>query len=167
MKKKLICMMILSLFLFGCSGQKELVNQEDYIVCQQDSPGLPNQEQIAYEFNIGNEVCQAMVRAELWQNGECRESFPVILNKGTKKLNISILYTTFDTGKQEVEVLLRTGTASGEVDAYYELPKNVVSYGFTAYANEEVIEIKPEEEKILGRWSLTWGMASEQLRVRV
>lgn len=63
----------------GCTPQK------DTLKFIQGSASPFHTQSFSYEMKLGHQVNSAAVDAELWQNGICTKSAPVLLPKETKK----------------------------------------------------------------------------------
>lgn len=155
MKTKGLFLVLLALVicLAGCTSK------QDTLKFIYENAGLPNKECASYEVNIGDKVGGATVVAELWQNGECTKSTPLILNNETDKIYISIFVDGF--GKEDdakgLNVQIEADEVSGSILTYFELPAELIGYSFTAYDDKEVINVTAGEEILLGAMAFDTG----------
>lgn len=103
----------------GCTPQKDMLK---FI---QGSASPFHTQSFSYEMKLGHQVNSAAVDAELWQNGICTKSAPVLLPKETKKLACSLLIdrSEADGAAKGVSVQLDTDEASGSALTFFELPR--------------------------------------------
>lgn len=129
----------------GCTPQK------DTLKFIQGSANPFHTQSFSYEVKLGHQINGAAVAAELWQNGVCTESAPVLLPKETKKLACSLLIDRSETdgAMKGVSVQLDTDEASGSVLTFFELPRKVLGYSFTAYEDRKIIDIHAGEDVLL------------------
>lgn len=114
---------------------------------------------MSYQVDIGNKVGGATVVAELWRQGECIKSTPLVLNNETEKIYISLLVDGFGTedDKKGLNVQIETNETSGSILTYFELPTDITGYSFTAYEDKEVIVVTADEEILLGAMAFDMG----------
>ncbi len=103
----------------GCTPQK------DTLKFIQGSASPFHTQSFSYEMKLGHQVNSAAVDAELWQNGICTKSAPVLLPKETKKLACSLLIdrSEADGAAKGVSVQLDTDEASGSALTFFVLPR--------------------------------------------
>ena len=146
--RKAVCLLaVFAIFasLAGCTGQK------DTITFHSEWSSLTNNKRASYDVNIGNKVGGASVTAGLWQDGQCTESTPVILNSGTKTIDISLLIDELwtENAEKSLNVQICTDEQSGSVLAAFPLPEGIIGYSFAAYNDREKIEVNAGEDVIL------------------
>lgn len=155
MKKRYSIILVLSLMLFmnGCT------NQADSLKYIHENAGGSHIKLASYEVNIGNKVGGGTLVAELWQNGECTEGSPVTLNNQTKEIGISLLIdgSGTDESAKGLNAQIDVDEALGSELTYFELPQGIIGYSFTAYEDNEVIEISEDEEVILAALAFDTG----------
>jgi len=162
-KKKLFGVILIVIGIVICLGvgvnfvKKQ--KQEDTLKFLKENVSPINTECADYEVNIGKNVGGATIIAELWQDGVCTQSSPVILNTQTSYLNISLLMDGFGTneGIQGLNVQIDTNERVSSMLTYFELPSQVRGYSFTAYDNKEVIKVNAGEEHILAAMAFDLG----------
>lgn len=163
MKKtvELLSFLVLVFILSGCS------RNQDSITFVKDNVTPGNLQCADFKVNIGKKVRGAKIIAELWQNGVCTESTPVIINDETKEIHIMISVDGFGTtkGVQGINTQIDTNKL-GSALAYFELPTQVLGYSFTAYNENEVIEINPDTEVILAAMGFDTGAGVRTLDCR-
>lgn len=148
-----ITILALVICLAGCKSK------QDTLKFIYENVGLPNKECASYEVNIGNKVGGATVVAELWRNGECTKSTPLILNNETDKIYVSLLVDEFgeEDGAKGLNVQIETDEASGSILTYFELPTETIGYSFTAYDDKEIIKVTAGEELLIGAMAFDTG----------
>lgn len=162
-KKKLFGVILIVIGIVICLGvgvnfvKKQ--KQEDTLKFLKENVSPINTECADYEVNIGKNVGGATIIAELWQDGVCTQSSPVILNTQTSYLNISLLMDGFGTneGIQGLNVQIDTNERVSSMLTYFDLPSQVRGYSFTAYDNKEVIKVNAGEEHILAAMAFDLG----------
>ena len=129
----------------GCTPQK------DTLKFLQGSASPFHMQSFSYEIKLGHQVNGAAVDAELWQNGVCTKSAPILLPKETKKLACSLLIdrSEADGAAKGVSVQLDTDEAVGSALTFFELPQKVLGYSFTAYEDRKIIDLHAGEEVLL------------------
>lgn len=154
-KKKLFVLLLIVIGIVICLGvgvnfvKKQ--KQEDTLKFLKENVSPTNTQCADYEVNIGKNTDSATIIAELWQDGVCTQSSPVILNTKTSYLHISLLMDGFGTneGIHGLNVQIDTNERVSSMLTYFDLPSQVRGYSFTAYDNKEVIKVNAGEEHIL------------------
>lgn len=133
----------LLLLLGGCAGKK------DSLTFLHERASAPGQTLVSYDVRIGNEVGEAIVVAELWENGTCTQSAPLPLCAGTEKLSVSFLPDggAPQAGYTDVSVQMRAG--ENAVPAHFALPDGVSGTLFSAYRDGETLPVSAGEAKVL------------------
>ena len=141
--------------LAGCGGQK------DTLRFVYEKTGMPDQECVSYEVDIGREAGGAAVTAELWEDGECTASTPLTLGRETEELHISLLAEGSGTEKDGLYVQMETGEVSGSLLTYFALPAGWTGYSFSAYKDGDILPVHAGEEIVLAAMALIPATASE------
>lgn len=133
--------------------------QQDTLKFLKEDLAPANTQYADYEVNIGKNVGGATITAELWQDGVCVKSSPVVLNNQTDRLHISLLTDGFGTneGIRGLNAQIDTNEKAGSELTYFELPPQVKGYSFSAYEHKEVIKANAGEEKILAAMAFDLG----------
>ena len=163
MKKKLFGVILIVSGIIICLGvgvnfvKKQ--KQEDTLKFLKEDVSPINTEYADYEVNIGKNTNGATIIAELWQDGVCTQSSPVILNTQTSHLHISLLMDGLGTneGIHGLNVQIDTNERVSSMLTYFELPSQVRGYSFAAYDNKEVIKVNAGEEHILAAMAFDLG----------
>lgn len=154
-KKKLFGVLLIVIGIVICLGvgvnYVKKQKQEDTLKFIKENVSPINTEYADYEVNIGKNTDGATIIAELWKDGVCTQSSPVILNTQTSHLHISLLMDGFGTneGIHGLNVQIDTNERVSAMLTYFDLPSKVRGYSFNAYDNKEVIKVNAGEEHIL------------------
>ncbi|MBS6195503.1 MAG: hypothetical protein KH828_07985 [Clostridiales bacterium] len=157
-----IISLVLGFSLSACSGKHDTLK----FVRENVTPA--RMQCADFEVNIGNEVGGAKIIAELWQDGACTESTPVIINDEIKEIHMMFSVDGFGKAEevQGLNVQIDTNEKSGSLLTYFELPAQISGYSFTAYDKNEVIEVNPDEEVILAAMAFDTGAGVRTLDCR-
>lgn len=137
--------------LTGCGGQK------DTLRFVYEKTGVPDQECVSYEVDIGREAGGAAVTAELWEDDECTASTPLTLGRETEELHISLLAEGRGTEKDGLYVQMETGEASGSLLTCFGLPSGWTGYSFSAYKDGDILPVHAGEEIVLAAMTFDTG----------
>lgn len=137
--------------LTGCGGQK------DTLRFVYEKTGVPDQECVSYEVDIGREAGGAAVTAELWEDGACTASTPLTLGRETEELHISLLAEGRGTEKDGLYVQMETGEVSGSILTYFALPAGWTGYSFSAYEDGDILPVHAGEEIVLAAMAFDTG----------
>lgn len=137
--------------LTGCGGQK------DTLRFVYEKTGVPDQECVSYEVDIGREAGGAAVTAELWEDGECTVSTPLTLGRETEELHISLLAEGHGTEKDGLYVQIETGEISGSLLTCFGLPSGWTGYSFSAYKDGDILPVRADEEIVLAAMTFDTG----------
>lgn len=133
--------------------------QKDTLTFVRNEAVPANMERADYSIQIGNAVGGAAVTAELWMDGECITSAPVIINSETKALHVLCRIDSSDAESETrgMQVQLDTDEKAGSLITYFDLPATVRGYSFTAYENGEVLEVSTDKDSILAALAFDIG----------
>lgn len=137
--------------LTGCGGQK------DTLRFVYEKTGVPDQECVSYEVDIGREAGGAAVTAELWEDDECTASTPLTLGRETEELHISLLAEGRGTEKDGLYVQMETGEVSGSILTCFGLPSGWTGYSFSAYKDGDILPVHAGEEIVLAAMPFDTG----------
>ena len=137
--------------LTGCGGQK------DTLRFVYEKTGVPDQECVSYEVDIGREAGGAAVTAELWEDDECTASTPLTLGRETEELHISLLAEGRGTEKDGLYVQMETGEVSGSILTCFGLPSGWTGYSFSAYKDGDILPVHAGEEIVLAAMAFDTG----------
>lgn len=155
MRKFSSVIVVLSMLLLmnGCGGNT------DSLRFKKGNASIPHMEMFSYELNMGNKVNSGTLTAELWQNGECSKSSPVILNSQTKEIGVSLLIDGYETDEavKGLNVQIDTDEVSGSGLTRFEIPRDFKGYLFSAYEDNESMEISEENDLILAAMAFDTG----------
>ncbi|MDE5803608.1 MAG: hypothetical protein K2I22_11880 [Lachnospiraceae bacterium] len=139
--------------------------REDTLKFVKENVTPANMQCVDYEVNLGTNVGGATIIAELWQNGACTESLPVVLNSQNSQLQISFLVDGFGTneGVQGLNIQIGMDDQADSALAFFELPSQVIGYSFAAYEDKEIIKVHAGEEHILAAMEFDVGDGVESI----
>lgn len=158
----LIVSLVLAIALSACSAK------QDSLKFVKEDVSSANLRRADFEVNIGKNVGGARIVAELWQNGACTESAPLIISDETKEIHFTLYVDGFGEteGVQGLNVQIDTNEMSDSVLTYFELPTQVLGHGFEAYNINEVIEVEADTEVILAAMAFDTGAGIRTLDCR-
>ena len=157
-----IISLVFVLSLSACSSK------QDSLKCVRENETPARLQCADYEVNIGKKAGGAKIIAELWQDGSCTESTPVMINEETKEIHITLSVDGFGNteGGQGLNVQIDTDEKLGSMLTYFELPTQVSGYSFTDYDKNEVIEVNLDTEVILAAMAFDTGTGVRTLDCR-
>lgn len=162
-KKKFTGIVLIAVFTIICLGAAASyianTKKQDTLKFIKENVSPTNIQHADYEVNIGKNVIGATIIAELWQDGVCTQSTPVVLSNQTNQLHITLLIDGYGTneGVRSLNIQIDTNEQAGSVLTYFELSSQVRGYSFTAYEDKEVIKVNAGEEQILAAMAFDVG----------
>lgn len=147
MKRRIysVILVLIATFLCGCTGGK------DSITFHQEATALPNTQLASYDVSFGNTVGGATITAQLWENGVCTESDSLLLSCDAKKLSCLLTLDTPGTDIDAPEVTVQMGI-DGDTGLFlcgFPLPEGILGYSFTAYGDNERLDVAVGEDMVL------------------
>jgi|GEM_PF-4589733 len=118
-------------------------------------PGL----EAAYEMELGDEVKSGTVVAEIWTNGECRQSIPVTFTDADAELNISMHLRKEGEKYSGVEIEVNPSPDAGSLITYFPIPEyyEYLGWSTTAYKVKDEVKVKPGEAEIMAAMAFDVG----------
>lgn len=162
-KKGRLGLLLIAMFLVACIGAAGYfsgsLRQQDSLTCRKTDVSPAAMEAIDYDVHLGKDVHGASIVAELWYNGICVKSHPLLLDSQASQLHISILADGFGTseGTRGLNVQIHTDQSTDALLTYFDLPVQVTGYSFTAYDSGEVLPVTAGAEQILAAMAFDVG----------
>ncbi len=126
-----------------------LVARDSLRMVKQESPVMGNE--VVYEVELGKQVQEANVYAEVWENGECMYLACLPMDERAKVLHLRMKERREDGIMTGVDIQLNTDVPGGTQVAYAEFPQenSFMGYAFNAYEEGDTVSVLSGEEKIL------------------
>ncbi|MBR6654881.1 MAG: hypothetical protein IKL27_09165, partial [Oscillospiraceae bacterium] len=118
-------------------------------------PGL----EAAYEMELGEEVKSGTVVAEIWTNGECRQSIPVTFTDADTELNIAMHLRKEGEKYSGVEIEVNPSPSAGSLITYFPIPEyyEYLGWSTTAYEEKDEVKVKPGEAEVIAAMAFDVG----------
>ena len=110
-----------------------------------------------FDVNLGKNVTKAELVAEMWQNGQCISSSPVIVTSQTKKL--TLLFSDRREGLNLIgeNIQIDTDGDAGSLVTYFGFPEHIVGWAFTSWQDTVNVPVKAGEDVILAAMACDMG----------
>ena len=130
-------------------GLNPVVSRDSLRMVKQESPVTGNE--VVYEVELGKQVQEANVYAEVWENGECMYLACLPMDERAKELHLRMKEHRTDGIMTGVDIQLNTDVPGGTQVAYAEFPQenSFMGYAFNAYEEGDTVSVRSGEEKIL------------------
>ena len=112
-----------------------------------------------YEMELGKAVKSGSVVAEIWANGECRQSIPVSFTAEDTELGISMRLRKEDTKYVGVEIEVDPAPSAGSLITYFPIPEygEYIGWSTTAYEPKKKVAVKPDEAEVIAAMAFDLG----------
>ena len=110
-----------------------------------------------FNVDIGKNVTRAELVAEMWQNGQCTSSSPVIVTSQTEKITLLFSDRRENLNLIGENIQIDTDEKAGSLVTYFAFPERVVGWAFTSWQDAVNVPVKAGEDVILAAMACDMG----------
>lgn len=120
----------------------------------------PNQGiEAVYECGFGHRIKGGKIWAELWQNGECVRSGPVLFTEYAGEITAALNIRKQENVPVGIDAAVSTDQYGGSMTEFYPFAENIKVNGWASACREEdeMLKVRPGEQRILAALAVDIG----------
>lgn len=123
---------------------------EDYLIVKGQKTKPTKPQTADFKINMGNTISTATVYAELWQNGVCVESTPLVIPETVKEIHLSMSKEMDGDSLTGYQVQIDTKPSDASLNKTIPLPEETYLLECYSWYGSKDIQLTQDKEILLG-----------------